>query len=113
MPKIAKKLTALQVKHCPVGTHTLGGVSGFYLRKKGNGEGHFFLRYSDATGRHDYVLGSLRALLLAEAKKLARDAREKITCGLSSIAARAKQRATAIAQILEEQNRTQVTTYEQ
>lgn len=113
MPKIAKELTALEVKHLPTGTHALGGVSGFYLRKKGNGEGHFFLRYSDATGRHDYVLGSLRALSLAEAKKLARDAREKVTCGLSPIETRAEQRATAIAQILEEQKRNQVTTFEQ
>lgn len=78
MPKIAKELTALEVKHLPVGTHAVGGVKGLYLRKKTTTSGHYFLRYLDSQGRHDFILGSFATVSLAKARALAFNAREKV-----------------------------------
>lgn len=84
MPKLVKELTVLAIKRLPEGTWALGGVKGFYLRKT-RGTGFYFLRYKNGSGRHDYVLGSYSALSLGTARKLARQARERVEAGFSPI----------------------------
>ena len=68
MPKKTTELTALEVKNLKYGTYAVGGVKGLYIRKS-PAQNMFFLRYSDATGRHDFSLGSYPALSLAKARK--------------------------------------------
>jgi integrase len=77
MPKIAKELTAQAVKHLPDGTHALGGVKGFYLRKNGYAS-YYLLRYLFNGTRKDFTIGSYSSLSLAQAKVLARKARELV-----------------------------------
>lgn len=77
MPKKTTELTAVEVKNLKNGTYAVGGVKGLYIRKS-PAQNMFFLRYSDATGRHDFSLGSYPALSLAQARKAAFTARELI-----------------------------------
>lgn len=80
MPKKTTELTALEVKNLKNGTYAVGGVKGLYIRKS-PAQNMFFLRYSDATGRHDFSLGSYPAMSLAKARKAAFTARELIDRG--------------------------------
>ena len=91
MPKKTTELTALEVKNLKNGTYAVGGVKGLYIRKS-PAQNMFFLRYSDATGRHDFSLGSYPAMSLAKARKAAFTARELIDRGESPIEIRRKER---------------------
>ena len=77
MPKIAKELTVLEIKRLGFGTFAIGGVRGLYIRKTPT-QALFLLRYSDATGRHDFSLGSFPETSVAAARKGAREARALI-----------------------------------
>lgn len=101
MPKIAKELTALEVKHLPVGTHAVGGVKGLYLRKKTTTSGHYFLRYLDSQGRHDFILGSFATVSLAKARALAFTAREKVDRGECPIAEREAKKKQVLQQVMQ------------
>ena len=89
MPKKVSELTALEVKHLGMGMHNLGGVKGLYLRNTPS-QSVFLLRYSDATGRHDFSLGNYPEMSLKQARKAALEARELINRGESPIEARQK-----------------------
>ncbi len=93
MPKIAKELTVLEIKRLGFGTFAIGGVRGLYIRKTPT-QALFLLRYSDATGRHDFSLGTFPEISVATARKLAREARALIDNGGSPIEER-QQRAAA------------------
>lgn len=93
MPKIAKELTVLEIKRLGLGTFAIGGVRGLYIRKTPT-QALFLLRYSDATGRHDFSLGTFPEISVATARKLAREARALIDNGGSPIEER-QQRAAA------------------
>ena len=84
MPKTAKELSAQAVKYLPDGTHALGGVKGFYLRKNGSAS-YYLLRYLFNGTRKDFTIGSYSSLSLAQAKVLARKARELVESGVDPI----------------------------
>ena len=70
MPKTAKVLTYAEIRRLGLGTYNIGGVTGLYVRKTHN-RSYYFLRYSNATGRHDLVLGKFELLSLSQARQLA------------------------------------------
>lgn len=97
MPKIAKELTAVAVKALPDGTHSLGGVKGLYLRKR-HGIGWYILRYKIAGASHDLGLGAYPRMSLALARKVAREARDKIEQGIDPLAEKKAKAAAAVAE---------------
>lgn len=110
MPRKVPELTALQIKHLDFGVHNIGGVKGLYIKKTPN-HTSFFLRYSDASGRHDYSLGTFPLMSIAQARKVASETWELIRQGKSPVEERKKQkieikkslekeRKKALAQIL-------------
>jgi len=115
MPKTAKELTVLEIKNLPAGTYALGRVPGFYLRKRTKTTGFYFLRYSDATGRHDSVLGPYGpgGITLAAAKTRAFEEKEKIRQGISPIKERADAKKIALEKALEVQQKANPLTFEQ
>ena len=80
MPKIPRELTVLEVRKLGLGTFAIGGARGLYIRKTSK-QSFFFLRYSNATGRHDLSLGSYPETSLSEARKKAMLARIDIESG--------------------------------
>lgn len=86
MSKRVPELTALEVKKLKEdGFYPLGGVPGLYLRIR-NSSALFTLRYTSPNKtRREISLGSREQLTLAEAKKLALQARLDITNGLDPI----------------------------
>ena len=91
MPKIAKELTVLEIKRLGQGTFAIGGRQGA-LHPQNPHSDAFILRYSDATGRHDFSLGSFPETSVAAARKAAREARALIDKGGSPIEEREGQR---------------------
>lgn len=91
MAKTAKPLTALDLKRLKQGTVAVGGVSGLYLRKA-KYQSYFFLRFTDANGRHDVSLGNYPDMSLAKARAEAVALRNKISQGDDILAERERQR---------------------
>ena len=81
MSRTAKALTALDLKRLKEGTIAVGGVSGLYLRKR-NTQSNFFLRFTDANGRHDVFLGKYPDMSLAKAREEASALRNRIAEGV-------------------------------
>lgn len=113
MSKLAKEKTVLELKKLPVGTHAIGGVKGLYLRKRTKESGYYLLRYSDATGRHDYVIGSYADVSLANARLKAHEAREKLSNGVSPIEERAAARMQAIEEFQKAKAKAKIIRFEQ
>lgn len=105
MPKISRELTVLEVRKLGQGTFAVGGARGLYLRKSPK-QSFFFLRYSNATGRHDLSLGSYPETSLAEARKLAVLARIEIDAGECPVTKR-KQASEALREKRSSQQRIQ------
>lgn len=91
MPKRVSELTALQLKNLKNGIHNVGGVKGLYF-KKTDTQARFFLRYSDASGRHDFSLGSYPQLSLSQARKAAFETWQQINSGKDPIREREEER---------------------
>ena len=91
MPKIARELTALEVKHLGDGTFNVGGAKGLYIRKTPH-QSIFFVRYTDELGRHDFVLGNFPTMSLKQARLEAHECWELIRKGKSPIIARQQER---------------------
>ena len=70
MARAPRPLTVIELKNLKDGTHAVGGVTGLYVRKR-NGTGYYFLRYTNLTGRHDYTIGHINRISLAEARRKA------------------------------------------
>ena len=99
MPKIAKELTAIEVKRLahPGGferpaIHPVGGVSGLYLQVTPNGGRSWLLRAAVGKKRRELGLGSYPEISLSVARDLAREARAKIKQGVDPVAERKAQR---------------------
>ena len=92
MPKKVRERTALEVKKLSKdGFYSLGGVTGLYLRIRGN-SALFTLRYSDKNKtRREISLGSRDQMSLAEAKKLAFAARVDLVNGIDPIEKKQKE----------------------
>lgn len=91
MPKIARELTALEVKHLGNGTFNVGGAKGLYIRKSPH-QSIFFVRYTDELGRHDFVLGNFPTMSLKQARLEAHECWELIRKGKSPILVRQQER---------------------
>lgn len=90
----AKHLSASRIRALPAGKYVVGGIWGLYLRKSTKDSGFFYLRYSDATGRHEHSLGIYPDLTLDDALAIAAELRSKLARGEDIITPRRQQRQT-------------------
>lgn len=95
MPKIAKPLTALEVKRLTApGLHPVGTVSGLRLMVKPSGAKSWVLRTMVGARRAELGLGGYPTVTLAEAFDAARDTLRQIKAGIDPAAQRREARAT-------------------
>jgi integrase len=95
MPKIAKPLTAIEVKRITEpGSHAVGTVAGLNLVIGASGSRSWILRTKIGSKRREIGLGSYPAVSLAEAHAKARQELASIKTGIDPIAARKAKRNT-------------------
>lgn len=95
MPKLAKELTALEVKRLTTpGLHAVGTVAGLRLLVKPSGARSWVLRTMVGTRRAELGLGGYPTVSLAQAIDFARAARGKIRDGTDPAAERRAKRST-------------------
>ncbi len=95
MPRVAKPLTAIEVKRLTVpGLHAVGTVAGLNLLVKANGSRSWVLRTKIGTRRAELGLGGYPTVLLAQAIDVARTTLAKIKDGIDPAAARRANRKT-------------------
>lgn len=84
MPKIARELSAIEVKRLASkpGFHPVGGVPGLALNVTATGAASWILRAMCAGRRRDYGLGGFPGVKLAQARQTARDYRAMIRKGV-------------------------------
>jgi len=89
MPKKVGEMSALSVSRLTVpGLHFVGGVAGLALQVQPSGARSWVLRISIAGKRRDMGLGGFPDVTLADARRRARDEREKADKGVDPIAER-------------------------
>lgn len=94
MPKIAKKLGALEVQRLTeVKLHQVGTVPGLGLSISKTGAKSWILRTTIGARRSDIGLGSYPAITLAKACELARETRAVIRAGADPVAERRAKQA--------------------
>lgn len=98
MPKVAKELSALEVKNLPPGGHAVGGVAGLLLEVTPTGGKTWLLRVRTGSKRREIGLGGYPSTSLAEARQKARETREAIGKGIDPVAERQAQKAALLAQ---------------
>lgn len=98
MPKVAKELSALEVKNLPPGSHAVGGVAGLILEVSSTGGKTWILRVRTGSKRREIGLGGYPSISLAEARNKARDTREAIGKGVDPVAEKQAQKAALLAQ---------------
>jgi integrase len=95
MPKLAKELSALEVKRLTEpGLHAVGTVAGLRLLVKSTGARSWVLRTMIGTRRAELGLGGYPTVTLAQAIEYARDALQQIRGGTDPAAARRAKRVT-------------------
>ncbi len=95
MPKVAKPLTALEVKRLTVeGMYPVGTVAGLYLNITPANTASWILRTKYAGKRHEIGLGNYPEILLAAAISRAREIKDDIYNGIDPLAKRKESRAT-------------------
>ncbi len=95
MPKLAKELTAIEVRRLITpGLHAVGTVSGLCLCVKPTGARSWVLRTKIGTRRAELGLGGYPTVTLADAIEAARDALRKIRAGVDPAAERRATRKT-------------------
>lgn len=95
MPKVAKPLTALEVKRLTgSGRHMVGTVAGLGLVISDSGSRSWILRTKNGSKRSDIGLGSYPEVTLAIAHDRARQAKSDIRNGVDPIAQRKQRRST-------------------
>ena len=95
MPKLAKELTAIEVRRLITpGLHAVGTVSGLCLCVKPTGARSWVLRTKIGTRRAELGLGGYPTVTLADAIEDARDALRKIRAGVDPAAERRATRKT-------------------
>lgn len=96
MPRLAKKLSALEVgRLTKPGLYAVGEVTGLYLQVTPSGARSWILRMTVAGKRRDMGLGGYPSVTLADAKTKARELRELPGKGIDPI----EQRRTALSAI--------------
>ena len=108
MPRAAIELKPLEVQRLTKpGMHAVGVIPGLYLQVLPTGARTWVLRAMVAGKRRDMGLGGYPSVTLAQARDLARAAREKVKAGIDPIeegrAARSAQAATRAAALTFEQ----------
>lgn len=98
MPKVAKELSALEVKNLPPGSHAVGGVAGLILEVSSTGGKTWLLRVRMGSKRREIGLGGYPSTSLSEARQKARDVRQQIAEGQDPVAQRQAQKAALLAQ---------------
>ncbi|MCE8556356.1 integrase arm-type DNA-binding domain-containing protein [Ruegeria pomeroyi] len=107
MPKIAKELSALDVKRLQHpgtrgnATFAVGGVSGLLLQITPNGGRTWLLRVTVGNKRREIGLGGFPDVTLAMARDRAREAKDEIRRGIDPV----EQRKAARAALVSEQRR--------
>lgn len=101
MPKIAKELSAAEVRRLTVpGFHAVGGVPGLLLQVTDNGARSWVLRIRVGAKRRGFGLGSFPGVGLADAREKAKAMREQIEQGADPAAERkARKQALRTAQL--------------
>lgn len=103
MPKVAAELGPLDVKRLshPGGKGNLmmpvGGVAGLYLQLTPKGGRTWILRMQVGGRRRDIGLGGFPTVTLAQARDKAREARDKVACGIDPV----EERKAAKAKLIE------------
>lgn len=103
MPRIAKELTAIDVKrlsHPGSGgnkTFAVGGVAGLLLQVTPKGGKSWLLRTTVGAVRREFGLGGYPEVTLAKARELAREAKAKIRDGIDPQIERKAKRSALIA----------------
>lgn len=86
MPKIARELTAIEIKNLTApGLAAVGGVPGLHLQITPTGARSWVLRVKIGAKRRDMGLGQYPGVSLAQAREKARQAREAIEAGKDPI----------------------------
>ena len=98
MPKVAKELSALEVKNLPPGAHAVGGVAGLILEVSSTGGKTWILRVRTGSKRREIGLGGYPSISLADARSKARDTREAIGKGIDPVAEKQAAKAALLAQ---------------
>ncbi|MFA5503505.1 MAG: Arm DNA-binding domain-containing protein, partial [Bacilli bacterium] len=108
MPRKVEELGALQVAQITSpGLHAVGGVAGLCLQVEPSGGRSWVLRVMVAGKRREMGLGGFPDVKVADARRLAREAREAISKGRDPV----EERRAAKAQLLAEAGR--LLTFEQ
>jgi len=98
MPKLAKELSALEVKRLKVaGWHAVGGVAGLGLEVKPTGARSWTLRVMVGAKRREIGLGAFPEVGLADARDKARAIRAEIVLGVDPVEKRREARSLLIA----------------
>jgi len=104
MPRVAKELSALEVKnlrHPGEGKNAafpVGGVSGLLLQVTRNGGRTWLLRVTVGNKRREIGLGGFPDVTLAQARERAREAKDKIRRGIDPVEERKAARSALIAE---------------
>ena len=98
MPKVAKELSALEVKNLHPGSHAVGGVAGLTLEVSPTGGKTWVLRVRTGSKRREIGLGGYPSTTLSEARSKARETREAIGKGVDPVAEKQAQKAALLAQ---------------
>ncbi len=98
MPKVAKELSALEVKNLPHGAHAVGGVAGLILDVSPTGGKTWLLRIRMNGKRREIGLGGYPTTSLADARTRARELRANIEKGVDPVAERLAAKAAIRAQ---------------
>lgn len=103
MPRIAKPLEAIQIRHLSKpGYHAVGVVPGLMFQVTPTGSKSWVLRAKVGDKRREIGLGSYPAVGLALARDKAQQTRDMIVGGVDPVAARVEARQSIIQQQLEE-----------
>ena len=98
MPKVARELSALEVRRLnSPGLHSVGGATGLHLQVTPSGARSWVLRIKIGEKRRDLGLGAFRDVPLARAREKARETREEIGKGIDPIAEKRAARAALMA----------------
>lgn len=98
MPKVAKELSAIEVKRITKeGLHSVGGVVGLHLQVTASGVRTWILRIKVGEKRRDIGLGGFPEVTLAEAREAALENRKLVKQGIDPILEKKAAKARLIA----------------